>query len=243
MDFKEIYYPESRFGGFTNLDGNIIFYTRINALLKPSSVVLDIGCGRGAYGADSNAYRRNLHILKGKCRRVIGIDVDPAAKDNPYIDEFHLIKENGFPVETESIDLAICDHVLEHVAEPEKLFSECQRIIRPLGILCMRTTNSLGYVGLISKLIPNRFHERVLKKAKHEKEGEDIFPTYYRCNTIGKLRRMLNKYGFDHCVYGYEAEPMYLSFSRFCYRLGVLHQRFAPNIIKLAIFAFGKKVE
>ena len=52
---------------------------------------------------------------------------------------------------------------------------------------------------------------------------------------------MLNKYGFEHYVYGYEADPSYLYFSRVMYFLGTLHQKFAPGMIKLAIFAFAHK--
>ena len=41
-------------------------------------------------------------------------------------------------------------------------------------------------------------------------------------------------------VYGYEAEPSYLSFSTIAYFFGVLYQKFAPGCIKPAIYAFGK---
>src|SRR5438093_943558 len=47
MDYKSLYYPESRFGGFTGVDGTLAFYIRVNSLIDSSSVVLDVGCGRG----------------------------------------------------------------------------------------------------------------------------------------------------------------------------------------------------
>ena len=46
--------------------------------------------------------------------------------------------------------------------------------------------------------------------------------------------------GIQHVVYGYEAEPTDLSFSKAAYWLGVLHQRFVPRFLKLAIFAYGR---
>jgi hypothetical protein len=52
MSFMKNFYPEIRFGGFSEIDGTIPFYIRVNALLDPLSVVLDIGCGRGTYGED-----------------------------------------------------------------------------------------------------------------------------------------------------------------------------------------------
>jgi hypothetical protein len=54
---------------------------------------------------------------------------------------------------------------------------------------------------------------------------------------------MMRRHGFDHVVYGYEAEPGYLHFSRLAYALGVLHQKFAPRAISPALFAFGRLVQ
>src|SRR5688572_14104690 len=99
MSYENIFYQESKLGGFTDIDGTIAFYLRINALLTSSSVVLDVGCGRGAHAEDPVATRRDLRILKGKAKRVIGIDMDPAAVHNPYLDEFRRIETPAWPVD------------------------------------------------------------------------------------------------------------------------------------------------
>lgn len=91
MSDQERFYPEAKFGGFTDIDGTVAFYNRINALLEPSFVVLDVGCGRGAFNEDLVPLRRDLRILKGKVAKVIGIDVDRDAADNPSLDDFRLI--------------------------------------------------------------------------------------------------------------------------------------------------------
>jgi SAM-dependent methyltransferase len=243
MRFKQIYYPESRFGGFTNVDGTVTFYGRINALINPTSIVVDVGCGRGAYAGDPIDYRRRLRVLKGKCRKVIGIDVDEKAATNPFIDEFRQIQTETWPVERDTADLIVSDNVLEHIEDPENYFSEIHRILRSGGIVCIRTPNVLSYFGLISRLVPNRQHARALEIVKDGLNASDVFPTVYRCNTIRSIRNMLQKHGFEHCVYGYDAEPSYLSFSRFFYWLGVLHQRYAPEIFKVGIHAFGRKTD
>ena len=163
-DLKRRFYPETKYGGFSDIDGLVAFFSRVNALLEPSFTVLDIGCGRGSCGDDSIAFRRNLRILKGKCQKVIGIDVDESAKGNPFVDEFHIIRDNNWPLPDESIDLAICNAVLEHIEEPNLFFSECKRVIKPGGYLCITTTNLLSYVGIISKIIPDKFHFEILKR-------------------------------------------------------------------------------
>ena len=52
MEYKNIYYPESRSGTFTDVDGTIAFYLRVNGLVDSESVILDVGCGRGAFAED-----------------------------------------------------------------------------------------------------------------------------------------------------------------------------------------------
>lgn len=244
VDYKTLYYPEARFGGFTDIDGTMAFYARVNALAGLDSVVLDVGCGRGAYAEDSVGIRRNLRILKGKCRKVIGIDIlAEHGVQNAFVDEFRQIEGNRWPAPDKSIDLVLCDNVLEHVEEPSEFFAELRRVTRSGGYVCIRTPNVLSYFGVLSSLVPRRFHGEVVRRLQKARGGEDVFPTRYRCNTRWKLRRMLSKYGFAHHVYGYEAEPSYLNFSRFAYLFGVLHQRFAPNAFKVALFAFGQKLE
>jgi len=130
MDFKHLFYPESRFGGFTDIDGTIIFYTRVNSLLEPHYVVVDFGCGRGAHRDDPVVIRRELKILKGKVQKVIGLDIDPVAEENPYIDEFYLLKGDVWPLQDDSVDLCISDAVLEHLERPESFFAECARVLR-----------------------------------------------------------------------------------------------------------------
>lgn len=241
MSFKESFYPESRFGGFTDIDGTIAFYLRVSALLEPSSVVLDFGCGRGAYSSDPFPIHRRLRILRGRVQRVIGMDVDERAAANPFLDEFHLLGGEAWPLDDDSVDLCVCDSVLEHVERPTPFFSEARRVLRKGGYLCIRTPNAWGYVGLVSRLVPNRLHAKVLARVGESPAAEeDIFPTHYRCNSIPRLRRMLSEQGFEHVVYGYEAEPSYLHFSKLAYWLGVLHQRFAPRFLRLALFAFAR---
>lgn len=242
MSYKNDFYPESKFGGFSNIDGTIAFYSRVNALLASSSIVLDVGCGRGIYNEDLVILRRNLRILKGKVKKVIGIDVDPAAKDNPCIDEFLLLDSDRWPVNDESVDLLVCDNVLEHIKDPDPFFKEASRVLRRGGYICIRTPNSWNYIALFSRLIPNKYHSKVTAVVKDSRKEEDVFPTFYRCNTFSKIRSMMNRYGFgNNVVYGYEAEPSYLSFSKIAYWIGVLHQKVAPNIFKATVIAFGRK--
>lgn len=242
MSHLDAYYPEASYGGFSRVDGTIAFFSRVNALLGKELAVLDVGCGRGEYADDPVPFRKTLRILKGKCRQVIGIDKDPVASTNPYIDAFELIQGDRWPIADQSIDVCVCDHVVEHVENVRGFFSECSRVLKNDGYLCIRTPNVYSYIALASRLIPNKYHARVLSKVQERRKAEDVFPTLYRCNTMRQLTRALEAAGFGNSVvYSHEAEPSYLTFSRFFYRLGVIHQRLSPSWLKPVLFAFARK--
>lgn len=241
MSYLNLYYPESRFGGFTDVDGTITFYNRVHSFVTPESVVLDVGCGRGEYVDDTVKLRREQRIFKGKVKRVIGIDVDPVGQINPFLDEFGLIENGVWPMADASVDVCVSDWVMEHLDNPAQFFEESRRVLKPGGFLFLRTANANNYIGIISRLIPNRLHASVLNRAQEARKEQDVFPTRYCCNSKRKIRAMLDRYGFDHCVYEFESEPYYLSFSRPLYYLGVLHQRFALSAFRAAIFAFAQK--
>ena len=241
-DPKARHFPESQFGGYSDIDQLVVFYTRVRSLLEPSFTVLDIGCGRGKHAQERTA-RSSLKILNDHCKTVIGIDVNPAARDNPFVDQFHLIGANSrWPLPDASVDLAVSDYVLEHVENPDLFFSECHRVIRPGGYLCMRTTNALSYFGVAARVIPDGLHPAIVQQAYvNPRKEEDVFPTVYRCNTVHAVRRALDRHGFQHCVYGYQSDPAHFGFSRALYFLGVVHQRLAPRRIRTAIFVFAQR--
>jgi len=234
------FYPESTFGGFSDIDGTVVFYGRVNALIQPSFRIVDFGCGRGEHAEDPIIFRRNLRCFKGKVAKITGLDVHSGGYCNPVLDEFLLLSDGPWPLENKSADLVICDNVLEHLSAPEMFFREAARVLVRGGYLCIRTPNALGYVGISSRLVPNKHRKDLLAKTQPKRKEEDIFPTLYRCNTVWAIRRQMVMCGFRAVVYGYEANPSYLSFSKLAYGLGVFHQRFAPSFFRLAIFGFGQ---
>ncbi|MFO0898201.1 MAG: class I SAM-dependent methyltransferase [Pirellulales bacterium] len=233
-------YPETEFGGFTRCNGTVAFYTRIDALLRPTDVVLDVGCGRGAHSEHPVDYIRRLRDFRGRCRAVWGCDVDAVGEQNPTIAQFFRINESGWDVPDAEIDLAIADCVLEHVPDPDLFFREAARVVRPGGYLCIRTPNALGYVSLAARVVPNRLHGRVVRLVAGRNEA-DTFPTLYRCNTARRLHRALEQAGFKSAVYRHEPEPSYLGKGA-AFRIGARLNAFIPAPLRNVLLAFGRRV-
>jgi ubiquinone/menaquinone biosynthesis C-methylase UbiE len=180
--------------------------------------------------------------MKGKCQKVVGIDVDRNAASNPYLDEFFLIEDYIWPyLPDESIDLIICDYVLEHIEFPEKLFSEFNRVLKVGGLICCRTPNLFSYFGLASNFVPGKFHQKIVPKLQAVRKEEDIFPKFYRCNSIYRLKRILKQFNFKGVVYGFESEPAYFTFSQIIYLVMKFLHSITPNYFKTQIFVFARK--
>jgi ubiquinone/menaquinone biosynthesis C-methylase UbiE len=241
-ELRRRFHPEDDFGGFTELDGAIRFYARVRELLAPDGVALDVGCGRGTQAEDPVRVRRELRILRGHCARVIGIDVDPVAAENEFIDEFRPIPADlSWPMEDASVDLALADFVVEHVADPDAFFAEAARVIKPGGYMCMRTINVHSYLGIASRAVPSRLHAATLKRAHPARQSQDVFPTVYRCNTRKRLAAAFDAHGFDAAVYTSEDEPAYLTINPLAYRLGLAHRRFAPRGMLIGLVGWGRR--
>lgn len=184
-------YPEIGAGGYSRCDGSVDFYSRVSALVEPDMTVLDFGAGRGGPFADTRSkFRSQIGILKGRVKRIVGVDIDDAVLENPFMDETHVIDPAApLPFADNTFDLIYSDWVLEHVATPEQFEREAHRVLKPGGWFCARTPNRWGLTGLATNLVPNSLHVRVLAHLQPGREARDVFPTTYRLNSRSRLRR------------------------------------------------------
>ena len=211
IDVVSAVFPENGAGGFSRWDGTVQFYQRVRALLGPDQVVLDFGAGRGAaYHEDSSAYRKSLRDLRGEGRRVIGADVDPVVRSNPWIDEGTVIEMDlPLPFQDGIFDLILSDSTFEHIRDESRIAAELDRILKIGGWICARTPNRYGYVAMMNRVMPERLASLLVRSAQPDRKAQDIFPAHYRMNTLRKLRELFPPDRYDHMSFAFDSEPRY----------------------------------
>jgi SAM-dependent methyltransferase len=204
-------FPENAAGGFSRLDGTVQFYQRVRALLAPGQVVLDFGAGRGAaFYEDSSTYRKRLRDLRGEGRCVVGADVDPVVRTNPWMDESVVIDGGAaLPFPDNSFDLILSDSTFEHIDNESQIARELDRILKVGGWICARTPNSYGYVAVANRLVPGRLGRSLVRSAQPHRKAQDIFPAHYRMNTMRKLQHLFPMSRYDHMSFAFDSEPRY----------------------------------
>ena len=127
--------------------------------------------------------------MRARGARVVGIDVDSSASENPFLDEFPLLR-GSWPIRTGCADVVFSDWVLEHVDRPDAFFNACGRVLRPGGILIARTLQRWSPAGIGARLVPNRLHPWLGGKLQPGMHEADIFATRMRANTARTLTRL-----------------------------------------------------
>jgi ubiquinone/menaquinone biosynthesis C-methylase UbiE len=239
---RKRFYPEIEAGGFSRVDGTVAFYQRVNALVGTDSTVLDIGAGRGVGHIDDPVkYRRDLRNFKGRVASIHGIDIDEAVLENPSLDAAALIKNDTFPAQDNTYDLAFSDFTLEHVTDPVLFEAETRRVLKKGGWFCARTPNKNGYIALASRIIPDQHHPKILSAVQPHRKAEDVFPTIYRLNTKKDITQYFSPKNWDAFIYTHKAEPAYFGSSKFGWIMARACLSVTPEHFWPTLFVFMRR--
>jgi SAM-dependent methyltransferase len=203
------YYSDRRFHDSLYLD-------LIRKHLKPAQKVLDAGCGR---------YLRFCKSLSDTAT-MVGIDLDTVFETRNQSAPFATRGDLGWlPFPSEHFDMVISRSVVEHLEDPERVFREFARVLRPGGKVVVITPNKWDYVSVIAALTPYWLHRSLVSRI-FQVPGEDVFPTHYKANTLSAIRKTFQAAGFvPRELDTINHYPAYLMFSPILFRLGVLYER------------------
>jgi hypothetical protein len=119
--------------------------------------------------------------------------------------------------------------------------AEMERVLKPNGWLCARTPNRWSYVGLAVQSLPNRLHAPLLRFLQPDRKVIDVFPTRYRLNSFGALRKHFSPAKWRHATYVTDAEPVYVGSISILWYLVRFLQAITPRRFRTVLFVFMQK--
>lgn len=122
-------------GRFRNLDVLLASrYEWMNAYIQENTDIIEIGAGAGF----STLYLNQRPFLTD-------------AAENPWIDG--CIDATNMLLADNSVDTIIASHNIHHFYSPYKFFKECERVLRPNGMILIREINTSFLMRLLLRVM------------------------------------------------------------------------------------------
>lgn len=152
--------------------------------IKDSFLVADIGSGIG----------NNIKTLSEFTGHITAVDISPAALDilkktySGLVDNLFIVNANAeaLPLPEKVFDVVVITEILEHCENPERVLSECLRILKPGGLVIVSTPNYLNPAGLWKKVWDSTNKKSTWDAWGNHQEGLENFFTSI------KLKKLLN---------------------------------------------------
>jgi SAM-dependent methyltransferase len=172
---------------------------------RPSSRLLDIGCGRGGL----------VEQLGHPLSQVVGVDPDWLSLRQHRLALPRVVAfSDDLPLAAGQFDVAFASWVLEHLAEPGRTLAAIGRVLRPGGAFVFITPNGRHPLTWLNhrlgqfKQIQGRTVEWLYGRA-----ADDTFSTFYRANSEKMLKTLCLQNGLVLETLCIVPDPTYLAFN------------------------------
>lgn len=115
------------------IESRIAYRQAILSLLEPdpNARLLDIGCGTGKL--------TRMFIQRLGCKVATGVDTESAEYSQLKVDRYDL--NEGLPYTSDSFDVIVASHVLEHLWHTDIFMRDLRRVLKPSGYAVISTPN------------------------------------------------------------------------------------------------------
>jgi len=200
-----------------------LFNKDARRLVTGNSTVLHAGCGAD----DSIGFRTTTQTT-------VGLDLDGWILRNSDLDFAVIGDLSWLPFVDESMDIVASRWVLEHLDCPGVFFKEAARVLRPGGHFALLTTNLWHYFATVVRITPYRI-QRWLVQSVLDGDPDEVFPTFYRANTVRRIRSLAAEVGLvEDKLELLEGAPSILGFSSPSYLVGIAYERTVNRFEHLA---------
>jgi len=207
--------------------GTTLFRHLVYSHLTKDSIILDVGAG------DGTGFQ---HDFRGRVKKIVGLDVIDEVAENPFLDEWVKSDICDTPFDDCCFDVIYSTYVFEHIQNSQAMVKEIHRILKPGGVVIVRTPNLWHYTVMLSRFTPYWIHT-LLRTRVQNSRAEDVFPTVYRINTKSKIAKVFKTCGFEiDTIQMIEREPSYLTWSALAFLFGVAYERMVNRFDFLSCF-------
>ncbi|MCC7448719.1 MAG: class I SAM-dependent methyltransferase [Anaerolineae bacterium] len=204
-----------------------VYESLIRQRLKPGMRVIDVGCGRGGV----------LEQLGDRVARPVGLDPDWLSLREHRLP--HLPRAAAFadalPLRDSCADLIVCSWVLEHLAEPGRVFTEIRRVLAPGGCFVFLTPNATSLIASINRVL--RPFQQTLVPRLYGRAEADTFPVQYRANTAAQLTTLAAQADLRPALIQLIEDPTYLAFNPLLFRVSMALARVTPPVHLVGVLA------
>jgi SAM-dependent methyltransferase len=109
--------------------------------LSPGALIVDFGAGNGRDITLLTNLYPHASVLALEGSQESADDLNQQFGDLPNLRSEQADLTQRLPLEDEAVDLGYCSEVLEHIPEPDALFAEAHRVLKPNGCFLVTTKN------------------------------------------------------------------------------------------------------
>jgi SAM-dependent methyltransferase len=209
----------------------LIYKRLIGEKVGETTRVLDIGCGHTDF----------LKEIYDRTPFTYGADPDAETiAKNTTIKHIVTASAERLPFEDSFFDVVVLAWVLEHLDDPEAVFREIHRVLKPNGTVIFLTPNAWNYNVWIIRAIPNAFHDFFTQRL-YERQEHDTFPTRYKINSPRRIEKLLSKINYEREQLLLNGDPTYISFNKPLFVFACLLERLLdlPILQKARVHLIG----
>jgi len=153
---------------------------------------LDIGAGHKIHWWWKEP---SSEALAARAGFLAGCDVGADVLQHPHLHDRRIADAANLPWGDATFDLVSANMVVEHLADPEAVFREVFRVLKPGGAFVFVTPNrKYPIIRLAALLVPPRVR-RWFGVWIERRSAEDVFITEYRCNTTEQITQLATTTG------------------------------------------------
>jgi ubiquinone/menaquinone biosynthesis C-methylase UbiE len=174
------------------VDSHRVYADVVHGAINPGSAWLEVGCGHEIFVP----WARPAATLLEKCKLVVGIDYDfESLTKNKTIHNRVVGDLLNLPCRDQAFDHITANMVMEHVSDPVKALKSIERLLKPGGIFIFHTPNYRHYWTFLASLVPQKLKNKMIEFVE-ERTEDDVFPTFYRLNTVSSIAEAASLAGF-----------------------------------------------